>query len=179
MKEKVKLIIGGATKFIYKTVQQEIFLDEVELIAFVDNNEEKWGLMYESIPVISPKELCTKEFDFIVIGALYSFKEIKKQFIQLGIEKRKIFPLVSLDNLRFLNKDTDRFSKEVFIKLWKEGNRICDMLSEVDAIDTIYEALPSFKEHEKNFHCSLLENRIIAHAGGICKWSKNGIHKFF
>ncbi len=55
-----------------------------EIVAFIDNNEERWGKEFEGYPIISPNEIKATEFDFIVITVLTYENEIKNQLLTMG-----------------------------------------------------------------------------------------------
>ncbi len=62
--------------------------EKYEIIAFTDNDINKIGTVYCSLPVISPQELMDIKFDVILIGSLIGLNDIPKQLEEIGIHKR-------------------------------------------------------------------------------------------
>lgn len=83
----MKGIIFGSGVYGKKVLKglQEIY--HIEIVAYCDNDEGKWGKKVEGIPVISPKELKTVIYDkiFISIRRGYMFYAVKRQLIEMGI----------------------------------------------------------------------------------------------
>jgi GT2 family glycosyltransferase/glycosyltransferase involved in cell wall biosynthesis len=74
----------------------EIVLDmlntnNVEVIAFVDNNSEKIGTFFDKKPIISPQNIRELEYDYIIIASQF-YKEISNDLCVLKIENDKIIP---------------------------------------------------------------------------------------
>lgn len=97
---------------------------EFHIVAFVDNDINKWGTVYANKKVIPPKQLLELNFDYIVICSLY-FKEIKEQLVnELKIQENKIIVHSQLyEELmwKVINKynDTDDIEIRKIISMWK------------------------------------------------------------
>lgn len=65
---------------------------ENNIIAFLDNDEQKVGTAIEGIPVYKPQEnlLIDKDYNYIVIASVYGKWQIKEQLNKLGIKDGKI-----------------------------------------------------------------------------------------
>ena len=48
-KQRKKLIIFGAAKFVHEISAQTINFDNAEIVAFSDNNSAKWDIVFEGI----------------------------------------------------------------------------------------------------------------------------------
>ncbi|RKI43512.1 methyltransferase [bacterium D16-51] len=77
-----KVIIFGATdtgKRIYKDIK-----DEMDVIAFVDEDSSKWGTSVYGISVKKPQEIVAMQFDYIYIGVLTYYKQVLALLKKLG-----------------------------------------------------------------------------------------------
>lgn len=63
--------------------------NEIQIIAYSDNNENIVGQSVHSIPVIAPKDICSMGFDTIIITC-FDYENIKKQLQSYGIHDDKI-----------------------------------------------------------------------------------------
>ncbi|MBN2782218.1 MAG: hypothetical protein JXQ66_03145 [Campylobacterales bacterium] len=108
---------GIAGRAIYRK-----FKDIHRVINFIDNNSLLDGTKYAEVDVISVEKVITKEFDKIAISGAW-IDEMKKQLLELGISKDKIW-IVEDDSLDFSTNnrvdDTDTIIKE-FAKLMREN----------------------------------------------------------
>lgn len=74
--------------------------NEVNIVAFVDNDENKWGKLYYGKSIIKPIEINKYDFHYILIASQFN-EEILNQLIDLNIDKSKIFQYFKfLDSLR-------------------------------------------------------------------------------
>ncbi len=62
----------------------------VEVIAFVDNDNRKWGEFFEGIKIIPPREISSLNYQQIAIGNYKAADSIKQQLLRLGVEEDKI-----------------------------------------------------------------------------------------
>ena len=71
-------------------VKKKLEQDGHCIIAFVDNDEKKWGTKVENIEVVSPIEIRQHQFDLIAIGLYKASSAIREQLIGMGIAPAKI-----------------------------------------------------------------------------------------
>lgn len=66
-------------------------ISKYEIIAFADNDQEKWGTSLFDIPICSPEE-CLKNLSYeaVIISAFGGFEEIQRQCATLGVPEDKI-----------------------------------------------------------------------------------------
>ena len=83
-----KVIVFGATESARKLYNE--ISKEYKIIYLCDNDKTKWGNKIDDIEIISPKEMCECEYDYIAIVSISAMDVIKKQLIELGIDERKI-----------------------------------------------------------------------------------------
>lgn len=85
----MKIIIFG-TGIYYKKRDEEIReLDNVEVVAFLDNNANKWGKNEDGIPIVSPTCIYKYNYDVIILMSVY-VKEMKAQLLALSVDSSKI-----------------------------------------------------------------------------------------
>ncbi|URZ00947.1 glycosyltransferase [Clostridium felsineum] len=85
MKEKV-LVFGTGD---YYKINKKILNDFFEIVAFIDNDKKKQGLIIENKEVLSPQKIKGIKFDKIFVASMY-IDVIREQLIKLGIKKEKI-----------------------------------------------------------------------------------------
>ncbi len=85
----MKIIVFGVGRFYQNRRERLKQYEEVEIIAFSDNNETLWGGELEGIGVIPPDAIQEAVFDCILIMSTYA-DEIARQLIEGGIDEAKI-----------------------------------------------------------------------------------------
>jgi len=78
---------------------ESIIRSEYKIVAIIDNDQNKNGVFYKGIEIISPNKM--KEFDFekILITSMYEV-EIIQQLLKMGIEKNRIIPYYPKSRIR-------------------------------------------------------------------------------
>lgn len=84
----MKAIIFGAT-LSAKSYYEEIN-EKYDIIAFCDNDKDKWEKTIWGKIIISPDKIKNMQFDEIIIISLSASETIKKQLIQIGVSESKI-----------------------------------------------------------------------------------------
>lgn len=173
----MKLIIFGAAKLIYKSAKEAINSQTMKIVAFSDNDERKTGKHwggggnYEGIPIISPDRILDIEFDYILIGAWYSYSEIWNELIALGIPKYKIMPLYNKSHIYLLNDVIDDIDTAAICSIYTDGEEIIKQIWEVNEVNRLYEHLKPIKSELKTIDYE--KYHLIAHAcGGLLKGEK-------
>lgn len=86
----MKLIVFGLGNYFQIQKLKLMRLPDIEIVAFADNNCALWGKKAEGeVPVISPADILTTDFDRVVIVSLY-VRDIFWQLLELGIDRDKI-----------------------------------------------------------------------------------------
>lgn len=121
------IVIWGAGGTAVNFLKKKTLFKNFKLIAFIDNNPKKWGASFvDHINVVSPAQLMTLEFRYVIICAL-DYEEIRNQLIQeLNIEEEKILVSAQLEEQmkqKVIAKYADTEDKEIkeFIDSWKTG----------------------------------------------------------
>lgn len=85
-KKKVVLFGAGADGKLFV----EHFVDDFEILCFLDNNEKLWDTKVMGIPVRAPISIRDMEFDLLFIQSRVYHDEILEQAKSLGIEESKV-----------------------------------------------------------------------------------------
>ena len=88
-----------------------------EIVAFVDNDNNKSGKFFLGKKIILPSQICNYEFERILICSSY-VKEIKLQLInELNIKSDRIFTREDMDGIiyEYFDKTYDLSNKKVLV----------------------------------------------------------------
>ena len=163
--KKIRLILFGAADEIINDISKFIKDDNCEIIAFGDNDKNKQGLMFNNLPILSATQIQNLEYDFVIIGAWYSYNFIKRDLLDAGIPNYKILPLLSMKSVMLLSEPIDIVPEEIIEKIFKEcSKRINHKLLELNEITEGYIKVPSFNPLKQKINFN--EYPLIAHAGG-------------
>lgn len=88
-KNKEKIIIHGTGGTAQFYAEMDCDYEKFELIGFSDNNEQKWNTLFLNKPVYSPAQLCSIDFDVLIIASVF-YEEIAQDLMQEGIPAEKI-----------------------------------------------------------------------------------------
>ena len=88
--DKIRIVIFGVTDKSIGIVQKELLLENVEIMAFADNNKDKCGVQIDGIPVEQTYRIIEYDFDYILVSAWRSYDNIKSQLIAEGVQEEKI-----------------------------------------------------------------------------------------
>lgn len=88
MRKKVIIFCAnGLGELVYNSLDDE----KIEVIAFADNDNEKWGKCWAGgVKIISPDQVLGMEYDYIVIAYAIYANAIRRQLLDLGIIDEKI-----------------------------------------------------------------------------------------
>lgn len=86
--EKRRVVIFG-TGLYYQNRKHT--LEKENIIAFLDNSQEKQGMFLGSVPIYHPAKAVEMEFDFIILMLGQKFiDDVYQQLTDIGIEKEKV-----------------------------------------------------------------------------------------
>lgn len=100
------IILFGASKFGKTALANWNQRNDINVIAFCDNDKNKWGLSFEGITVISPADLLIVKYDEIIITSMYDV-DILKQLLSMGINE-DLISISSVDTLATIFGAGDR-----------------------------------------------------------------------
>ncbi len=87
--DKIKVIVFGVGNYFRKREKEILQQNDLEIVAFVDNNENLWRERRYNIAILSPDTILKINYDFIIIMSIYT-SAIYKQLLGMGIGKEKI-----------------------------------------------------------------------------------------
>lgn len=111
-----KVVLFGASNYGKDFYMGELKRNNIDIIAFSDNDKNKWGKLFYGVNVVSPKQLNELNFDIIIITSMY-FKEISNQLIMLNIDIKKIATVKLPITTNIKNSETFNKCLAVFYKL--------------------------------------------------------------
>lgn len=88
-----KCILWGMGKdydFLLNQVMFEIYKGNIEIVAIVCREQDRYCLRRDGFDTITKKELDGMEFDYVIITTAQFFEEIKREAIDMGIPERRI-----------------------------------------------------------------------------------------
>lgn len=111
---------GGGTR-LYKEVSVKY-----EIVAFVDNDERKWGRELMNTPIYEPTKCVSGlEYDYLIISSAPGMDSIKRQCMRMGIEENKIITSyieAPLESRRIFLKNYAQILEEI-----KEGGECVEV----------------------------------------------------
>lgn len=163
---KKKVIIFGASKRIKDKCKRVLNFKNLEIIAYIDNEEALWG-SEEGIPVISLEELKETKllYDIILIGTVYYAPLLYKQLIEEEIiSKNKIFLLCSPEDYNEIFFDIDDLIDDTINQwIYRENKKMQQLINEALALDF---HLNTYHKIPDNVNAWYQKNTVIAHGGG-------------
>lgn len=85
----MKIIIFG-TGIYYRNRKEELKkIKDAEIVTFIDNDSNKWGISLEGIQINSPDIISRVDYDVVILMSLH-VKEMKKQLLNMGVDVSKI-----------------------------------------------------------------------------------------
>ena len=162
---KIKIILFGAADTMLQVANEHLRYDNCEIVAFCDNNEYKQGLVWNELPILSINQIKDTDYDFIIVGAWYSYNMIRENLLNAGIPDSKIMPLLSLKTIILLTEPIHTFSELILEKVFRSNPKtLNEKILELNAINERYLKAKPLETSEKPIN--FLDYPLIAHAGG-------------
>lgn len=92
--DKKNVLVFGTGVYLKNRIDDPIF-ENVRIIAFIDNDEKKWGTSIRDIEIMRPEYGVKLNYDIVVIMSK-AYYEMKQQLISLGVEEGKISNFIQL-----------------------------------------------------------------------------------
>lgn len=140
------LIFGIGSSFSFYVGDHKDYFNNIEILAFVDNNKQKWGGIFFDKKIISPENIYKYDYDAILICSVYE-EEIYEQLVyKIKISKEKIYTRKSFfEQIIFpwYDKKYDLYNKKILIITEDKGTnedyrkyygRYCDLFCIVGII---------------------------------------------
>lgn len=97
----MRLVMFGIGQF-YE-LHKHLFSEQDDVVAFIDNDESKWGKCWENIEIHKPKDLYQIDYDYIVITCL-AVVEIRKQLLEMNIPNDRIWYFEQYKYIQYLRE---------------------------------------------------------------------------
>lgn len=105
-----KIIIFGTGRTANLVTQS--LKENVEVLAYTDNNHNKWGGEYFDKNIIAPQYINNIDYDFLVIGSQFN-EDIYTQLLNMGISKNKILQFFKFVDLSW---NMFKYQMDSFVK---------------------------------------------------------------
>jgi O-methyltransferase len=121
-----------------KKAEAMIDMGKVNIIAYIDNDENKHGTFMNEIRIIAPEEIENYEVDYIIIGSMY-YKEITRQLVDLKVSRSKIVSILKGQAVSFKGMVRELYEENLKSVNFLKNNylihdyAICKML--LDSVD--------------------------------------------
>lgn len=172
--DKIRIIIFGVTDKSIKIVQNELSLENIELVAYADNDIDKCDVLIDGIPVVYSKEIIGYEFDYILVSAWRSFDHIKEQLVTLGIQSDKI-DLLYTEKISYWYPGIVYVRDRVMVqKIYRRSKLLLDHIKDKEKTVRLWKNYSTWEpmKDDKNVWCC--KGTMIAHA---CGGMVNGIRR--
>ena len=133
---KIKVAIWGITNAIWNSIAKTINPFTTEIIAFIDSDQHKQGLIFHGIPVISFEQLDINSVDYILIAAYSGFSSIMAELKSTGVPLVKVKPLLSQGLSDYVIGDITNSGWEQTLDLYVEPKA---MKKETDYYVSLYD----------------------------------------
>lgn len=75
--------------------------EDCRIIAYVDNDQTRWGNKYHDSLVVAPKELISMQFDYLIVAVAINYESIVTQLAELMIDRNKTITPFSFDHAEY------------------------------------------------------------------------------
>ncbi|MBR1634290.1 MAG: hypothetical protein IJ682_04410 [Lachnospiraceae bacterium] len=164
--KRTKIAIWGGSLGIWTSVRDTINPFVTEIIAFIDSDRNKHGLVFKGIPIIGIDQLNYSEIDYILIAAYSGMNEIIEA-LESKIEHKKIQPYLSEGLCAYNIGSISSMEWHNTLQLYFQPNR---MKKIGESYQELYEEYSAMKPLKSNVQNWFKDKRFIAHAcGGYVK----------
>ena len=170
---KKRVAVWGITNAIWNSIAKTINPFTTEIIAFIDSDKHKQGLIFHGIPVISFDQLDINNADYILIAAYSGFSSIMAELKSLGVPLGKVKPLLSQGLSDYIIGDITNSGWEQTLELYAEPKT---MKKETDYYVSLYDDYSRIKNRCVSEEEWYYGKHLISHAcGGVCQWDTNDV----
>lgn len=93
-----KIIIFGVGKNAEKICV--CLKEEIEIVAYVDNNSDIWGKELAGIKIMEPVLIEKEDYQYIIVATI-SFESVVNQLLDLGIDQKKIITPFAFEHAKY------------------------------------------------------------------------------
>lgn len=113
IRDEIKLLVFGTGLYLKNRLDNEIFKLGT-IIGYIDNDEKKWGSTIRDVDIMQPEEGIKLDYDLIVIMSKF-YDEMKKQLLELGVDKEKICNFVQVCG-KILGEKDNYIADEILVE---------------------------------------------------------------
>lgn len=161
-----RVAIVGINDDIMDSLLFELDPFKVEIVAFLDNSEDRQQCKYLNIKVTNPKSYMAndnvRDEDYFIITALSAYQTIKSQLEDLGIKSEKIMPFIPESFCKYILGEVS-FDKGLINDLYIEPYKTLRILNRYQAQYIKYSSYNRMTDESDNWYN---KSSLIAHALG-------------
>lgn len=136
MKKYLVFGAGNVAHRKYELFKKLCIANQVEILAFVDNDSNKWGNEIDGIAIVSPEQIKEFAYDGISIWSIYQNSILRQLVSRLNVPIEKVHDLLHLYLDIVFERYADSDDKEI--------DEILENMKEKEDVDVFY-----FKEKQK------------------------------
>ncbi|MCM1038096.1 MAG: hypothetical protein NC434_02150 [Ruminococcus sp.] len=171
---KIRVIIFGATELSIRTAQCELDFENIDIVAFSDNNRNKCGVFINDIPIIRSEEITNFDYEYILVSAWRSYNQIKEQLLLLGISEEKI-DLLYTEKIPYLYPD-EAYIRDcaVLRRMYRNSDLIIEKIQKTKRYTKLWKEYADWEPMRYGTAEWCCKGTMIAHAcGGIVNGKKH------
>lgn len=163
--KKMRVAVFGISDGILGAIQAKIDPRKAEIVLFTDNDKTKQGICYMNVPVVLPsKELFDKfAIDAYLITALYAYRDVEKQLMNMGVSKDRIHIFVAGNISKFCLGSIDDIDMNFIKQVYFEPYKIMEIVSQYKEI---YEHYSKIRIYDEDTEAWFQKSSLISHACG-------------
>lgn len=156
-----------------RIMRRELVLENVNVVAFSDNNLDKCGVMIDNIPIIHSSEITNYHFGYVLISAWRSYDAIRKQLISLGVPEKKI-DLLYTEKVPYLYQGSICIHDQISLcRIYRYSDLIFKSIQKAKETTALWEYYTIWKPMQNRKTDWYSKGTMIAHAcGGMVKGMK-------
>lgn len=163
IQRKKRIVLWGCTTAIWTSVQTTINPFTADIVAFIDSDPGKQGLMFHGLPICSHSSFDFTDIDHIIICAYSALQKIRLKLIESGVPVYKIAPYITDGMINYYVGDISEMSWKETLVLYFEPERMEEIASDYISLSKRYEAIEPL--HLDTDHWSR-KGHLISHACG-------------
>lgn len=121
---KRKIAIFGASDGIWGAIREAINIFSVDIVAFIDNDLYKQGMVFHGIPVLCIDDALAMEVEFVIIAAYSAMQEIINELNTKGVLCNRIAPFLHSGILKYNIGNISKTAWEASLGFYNEPPKL-------------------------------------------------------
>lgn len=163
--EKYRIVFFGINEIILNVIRNEINPRKTEIVAFADNDSAKQGRNFMNIPVVALEEIKNDTVDVFVVAALSSYKIIKQQLMESGVNEKKIQPFITNNLGEYELGTLNQVDVQFIMQAYFEPHKMLQILEKYNQRQRQYQSIQPYSDNREEW---FWKSNLISHACGGC-----------